>query len=309
MASLKDPLYFCSECKEIVKNLDELLFIDETSLKGFCCEECIEDFYFPLIKHYEGVEHSLRSKLNLLQEFAEDDIVDPGTVENTVDHPDEVFRLSNELGDIFYNFIKHFSGFSVTVVASVYRQEASFVFLALKTKSQALLTEFRYGVSVTENWSVDESDAPEDRPLNIPKKEMRQDDLGDEMEDEDMVFIQLLESKKSKILADVLMKSKGNDIPFEDYSGYESCFEETLESPDEVFEKKDNEGDMIFTYIKAFSKGTRREDSFFYIVTCLKRDTDRENVNVYPILALPTIDMEMCQEFRTGTRLSGPLKN
>ena len=126
----------------------------------------------------------------------------------------------------------------------------------------------------------------------------------DEFEDndEDMIFIQLLESKKSKLLADILMNRSESDIPFEDYSGYESCYQETLDFPDEVFEKKDNEGDVIFSYIKSFN-------NFFYIVTCLKRKLDNDVVNVYPILALPTTDIKMCQEFRGGTKLTGPLKN
>ena len=121
-----------------------------------------------------------------------------------------------------------------------------------------------------------------------------------------MIFIQLLESKKSNLLAEILMTRKDSDIPFEDYDGYESCFQETLDFPDEVFEKKDKEGDMVFTYIKSFSRGT---ESFSYIVICLKRIIETDTVNVYPILAFPTTDIELCQEFSGGTRLSGPLKN
>jgi hypothetical protein len=162
--------------------------------------------------------------------------------------------------------------------------------------------EFRYGEMLNEWGTEDEED---EISVELEADEVFVND-HDEHDDEDMVFIQLLESKKSNLLAEILMNRKDSDIPFEDYTGYESCFQETLDMPDEVFEKKDKEGDMIFTYIKAFSRGT---ETFYYIVTCLKRIMEGENVNVYPILALPTTDMEMCQEFRGGTRLSGPLKN
>lgn len=283
-------------------HLDDLLFIDESSHRGFCSEECIEDFYFPFIKHFEIIETSLRAKHNLSKENGPVHIVDPEMVEEVLAHPNEVFRQSNELDEAFYHFIKHFPDFSVVVISSVYRKEASFVFLTTKTKSQVLLNEFRYGEMVTDwNAKSDDDDDDEDEEYQQTyKAEALMDDF--EEEDEDMIFIQLLESKKSKLLADILMNRRDDDIAFEDYSGYESCFQETLDFPDEVFEKKDNEGDVIFTYIKSF-------DKFFYIVSCLKRKIGEDTVNVYPILALPTTDVKMCQEFRGGTRLTGPLKN
>lgn len=288
-----------------MSHLDDLLFIDEYSHKGFCSEECIEDFYFPLIKHYEMVEHSLRKKHRLTDELPAGTIIEADVVEAALEHPSEIFHQTNELNETFYNFIKHYTDFSVVVVASVYRKEASFVFLATRTKSQALITEFRYGEMVTD-WTRTEDEEDQEFSVQLDESEEEVIMEDDENADEDMIFIQLLESKKSNLLAEILMNRKDSDIPFEDYTGYESCFQETLDSPDEVFEKKDKEGDVIFTYIKAFSRG---RETFYYIVTCLKRIMEGENVNVYPILALPTLDLEMCQEFRGGTKLSGPLKN
>jgi hypothetical protein len=284
-------------------HLDDLLFIDEYSHKGFCSEECIEDFYYPLIKHYEIVENSLRRKHNIIGENPAGTIIEADLVEDVLESPSEIFRQTNELHETFYNFIKHYSNFSVVVVSSAYRKEASFVFLATKTKSQALITEFRYGEMVTD-WKRSEEEEDQEISVELEEEEVIVEDEHDE--NEDMIFIQLLESKKSNLLAEILMNRKDDDIQFEDYTGYESCFQETLDLPDEVFEKKDKEGDVIFTYIKAFSRG---RETFYYIVACLKRMMEGENVNVYPILAFPTYDLEMCQEFRGGTRLSGPLKN
>jgi hypothetical protein len=300
--NLRTPFYFCTECKKSVAHLDDLLFIDESSYKGFCSEECIEDFYVPLIKHYEIIENSLRKKHSLLDENGLGHIVDAALVDEVLEHPNEVFRQTNELKESFYHFIKNFLDFSVVVVTSVYRQEASFVFLTTKTKSRELLNEFRYGEKIIDWQNLEETSIDEPDFLEFRDDEVAIDE--EVQEDEDMVFIQLLESKKSRLLADILMKRKeDSDIPFEDYSGYESCFQETLDFPDEVFEKKDNEGDVIFSYIKSFS-------NFFYIVSCLKRKhPDSLDTTVYPVLALPTTDLELCQEFRAGVKLSGPLKN
>ncbi|MBC7714193.1 MAG: hypothetical protein H7177_12690 [Rhizobacter sp.] len=290
-------------------HLDDLLFIDEFSHKGFCSEECIEDFYFPLIKHFEIVEHSLRSKLNMREEMISADPGDEKLVEDVITNPDEIFKQSNELQETFYNFIKKYPDFTAIVIASVYRKEASFVFLSTLTKSSQLVTEFRYGEKLND-WDSSEKSLDDEIEEALPHNDFEGEDLVDqESDDEDMIFMQLLESKKSKILADVIINRRDDDIPFEEYPGYEFCFQETLELPDEVFEKKDNEGDKLFTYIKSFSKGAHGEESFFYIVICLRRNTDATTVNVYPILAIPTTDIKMCQEFRGGTRLSGPIKN
>ena len=305
MTNFSESIYLCSECKKIMGHLDDLLFIDEYSHKGFCCEDCIEDYYFPLIKHFEMVEHSLRRKHDLVNELPINTIIGPDMIEATLENPDEVFRQTNELNETYYYFIKKINDFFVVVISSVYRKEASFVFLVTKTMSQALITEFRYGEMMID-WELKIEDEDEDEIEISVELETNDAYSNDEDEDEDMIFIQSLENKKSNILADILMMRKEDDIPFEDYTGYEFCFQETLDFPDEVFEKKDKEGDIIFTYIKAFLRG---HETFYYIVTCLKRMIKDDNVNVYPILAMPTFDMELCQEFRGGTKLSGPLKN
>lgn len=306
MFNLKSPTYFCSECKKVLGHLDDLLFIDEFSHTGFCSEECIEDFYFPLIKHFEIVEHALRSKLNLREETILAEASDPDLVESVVTSPNEIYRQTNELQQAYYHFIKNFPDFTAIVIASVYRKEASFIFLSTVTRSKLLVSEFKYGEKVND-WAIGEQTLEDEMQGEFSRGE--EVDSQSESDEDDMIFMQLLESKKSKILADVILSRRDDDIPFEEYPGYEFCFQETLETPDEVFEKKDNEGDMLFTYIKSFSRGAHGEESFFYIVICLKRSTDATNVNVYPILALPTTDIKMCQEFRGGTRLSGPLKN
>jgi hypothetical protein len=317
MAALKTPFYFCNECKKVLANLDELLFIDEFSHKGFCSEECIEDFYFPLIRYYDIIESTLRARYNLLKEDVARIPVDEDMIEEVFKNPSEVYRLINELNESYYHFIKHYSDYSVIIVTAVYQKEASFVFLSTRTRSLEMVGEFRSGVSVTD-WNKDEMDremeSDHDDSLRVetddPMNFEQSPPVDSDDEDEDMVFMQLLESKKSKILADILTKRLDEDIPFEDYVSYDFCFQDTLDMPDEVFERKDNEGDVLFTYIRSFSSGNKNQETFFYIIICLKRFLSGENeVNVYPLLALPTLDMDLCQEFRSGTRISGPLKN
>jgi len=300
-------IYFCSECKKVLHNLEKLLFIEENSHKGFCSENCIEDFYSPLIRYFEVYENTLRRKYNLLDESS-NQIVTESSIEDVLDHPDEVYKVSNELHENYYSFIKQYEDYTIIVVASVYNFEASFIFLTVKTSSRELINEFYSSENATSSF-IKSRTSHEVSNYEDEADDENQDN-NDEDEDEDMVFMQFLESKKSKILAEVLMKKTDDDIQFEDYNHYDFCFQETLDQPDEVFEYKDNEGDIIFFYLKSYSTAAKLMDSFTYIIIALKHKNEVENINVYPILAIPTVDLVLCQEFRKGINLlSGPLKN
>lgn len=285
------PLYYCSECKLVVPSLDKLLFIEDNSNKGFCCESCIEDFYFPLTRHYEQLEVKLRAQLNLEREDIElrgiDALSEKSSMDEIFSNPSEVFSAKNELGEEIFTYIKHFQNYSSVIICSVYKGEGSFIFLNTKTKSREFLKALRGGTKKEENQAIDQEH---------------------EMDEDDYNFMQLLESKKSQLLADLLMKRKDSDISFEEFSEYEFCYQDCLDAPDEVFESKDKEGDILFVYIKSFIKDG---SDFFYIISCLKRKEDLEDnsVSVFPVLAFPTNDVSLYSEWRSGKKISGLIKN
>ena len=281
------PLYYCSECKTVVPELANLLFIEENSNKGFCSETCIEDFYLPLVRHYENLDQELRKKLNIsLDENIQTGADDKQLVEEILSNPSEVWNIENELHEKLTTYFRHFQDFTAVLICTIYNGEASFIFLCSKTRSREYLAVLRNGHKPYEAYEQS------DNSLN----------------DEDLQFMQLLESKKSNLLAELLTKRKDNDISFEDFTHYEYCYSECLESPDEVFEVKDRDGDVFFVYIKSFLKDHL---DFFYIISCLKRKdlTDSSEVNVFPVLAFPTNDLDLYSNFREGTRISGTIKN
>lgn len=305
MGQYFDTIYYCSECKRVVKSLDDLLFVEEYSHKGFCTESCIEDFYLPLIRYFEVLENKLRLKHNLINEFLGHEVSE-NVFEDIISKPDEVYKKSNELNESFFSFIKNYGEKSIVVIASIYNFEPSFIFLTLQTSSAQLINEFRYDENVT-LWYLQST-----QNINQTSHEDvigQGEEMSSEDTDADLLFMQHLESKKSKILAEILMNRKDDDISFEDYTDYDFCFKETLDLPDEVFEYKDNEGDIIFFYLKSFNSGLNLSSSYTYIIIAIKQKNDQDQVNVYPVLAVPTTDMELCQEFRKGIRLTGALKN
>lgn len=262
------PIYCCTECKKIIQTLPELLFVEENSNKGFCSEECIEFYYSPMLKYYEINLYQLRSKLDLLSESFSFELSDHDLIEEVIRAPSEIWRTENELHEEIFSYIRHFNQASVVILCTVLSNDPSFIFLSTITNSEKLLAEFRQGeriVKITES-------------------------LTDEI-------IQDLESKKSHFIADLLSKRLDNDIPFENFPSYEYCLTHTLESPDEVFEFKDREGDFLQTYIKSFNRNNK---NFFYIIITFNNMT---------ILAFPTEDMNLYGEFRVGKQISSNLKN
>lgn len=282
------PLYYCTECKAVVAELDQLLFIEAETTKGFCSEDCIEDFYSPLIAYFENLEKTIRQKLSIDHEVIRTGMDDKALIESIISDPGEVWHIQNELKESLYTYIRHFGDFSAVVIAAVYNEEASFVFFRTLTRSRAFLDEFR----------------SKDQENKMPPKANPEESFSEE----DFAFLQELENKKSRLLADLLVKRKESDIAFEEFSLYENCFQDCLETPDEVFESKDKEGDVFFVYIKSFLKNGK---NFFYIISCLKRkDTETvEDVSVFPVLAFPTNDMDLVREFRSGLKIAGHITN
>lgn len=283
------PLYYCSECKLIVPQLEKLLFIEDNSNLGFCSEACIEDFHFPIIRYFEKLEADLRLKHGLQNEKIEGlkSIDEKNLVDNVLAKPSEVWSVKNELSEEIFTYLKHFEAFTAVIICKVYKGEGSFVFLNTKTRSREFLAELRLGVKKEQIYEEREDTA---------------------MDEEDYQFMQLLENKKSTLLAELLIKRSDSDISFEEFNDYEFCFQECLDSPDEVFESKDKEGDVFFVYIKSFIKGS---SDFFYIISCLKRHdlADAKSVSVFPVLAFPTNDVALYSEMRTGKKIAGLIKN
>lgn len=279
------PLYLCYECKKIVSSLDQLLFVEDHTSKGFCSEACIEDFYRPLITFFSSQEIEIRKSLKLEHERISTDYDDKQLAEIILANPDETHEYANELGEKYYSLIKKVDDFFGIIVCLMNNQEATFIFLMTKTTSNRFIEKFRSTTTYQNNSESTNS-----------------------ISEEDYNFIQNLESKKSRILADLLTKKKDTDIPFEDFSNYEFCFDDCINDPDEVFESKDSEGDTFFNYIKSFNVSG---ENYFYIVLCLKRSEleNEKEVSVFPVLAFPTNDLELYRDYSSGIRISGKLRN
>jgi len=284
--SLKESIYICHECKKIIQSSADLLFVEEGSSRGFCSEECIEDFYTPLITYYDQEVSLLREKHHLSSEEVECERDDNFLVEEISADPDEIWKLTSELKDEVYFYIKRREGFYIGLICTRFNQTPSFIFSLIKTNSSQLINEFRIGERL-------------DLSIDSPNDESQIE--------EEMQFLEMLESKKSHLLGELLVRQKDSDISFEEFNSYEKSFNETLTNPDEIYELKDRDGDMLFHYLKSFMDHDLGD--YFYVIVGLKKSNPDGEVSVYPILTFPTNDLKLFQEFRKGEKVLAIVKN
>jgi len=292
---IKTPLYTCFQCRSIHQTLQDLLFVEEKSSKGFCSEACIEDFYRPVLKYYERLEAKLREELNLVDETVLFGISDEEVMKKLIESPDEVWRLTNELGEEVFSYIKYFNKAYFIVLCTSFKNEPSYIFSTLKTTDERMLNEYRIGEVVSQE-----------------RKHLQ--DLEE-----------IIEAKKSEVLARILEVNSDVDITMDRYTDYEHFFEDTMHEADEIYELKDKHGDMMVTYIKSFKD---HGEGIFYIVVCIKSDSPslkyieqeipglnaeedrkKELMTIFPIMAFPTRSGEVYKEFKQGKLLSGHLNN
>ncbi len=293
---MEKNIYFCSQCKKISESVDDLYFVEDGVNRGFCSEKCIEDFFTPLVEYFERSEKDLRKEWSLTDESCLSYIGDPTYMNQLIQNPTEVWGSVNDLGESYFTFIKKLKdsreqNIYMFMICSVFEERASFIFMASATYNEDYVNEFRVGKK-------------EDDVSNF----VEQASSGEQEILENTELMTEVENKKSQYLAKLLEERSPADIPFEQFSMYEEYLEETLKSPDEVYGVKDDDGDYIYTYIKAHD---RHGVSFYYFIVCVKiAGMGKEGEqNIIPILSFPSVDGELYKTYHAGDQLSGRLKN
>jgi hypothetical protein len=280
-----------------------MLLVEDFSRLTFCSDPCIQQFYNHLILYYEKEEKDFRKKLSLSKEscfiFKENQLY----VQQTLEQPQEIFEVINDVGHKSYTFLRRFEDedfpFFMIMKLFLYQKVPSFVFFQTVTNVSEVLDFYRVGEKVDnieDFFQLTTREEKEPGPNEI-QVEMPQKELDD------------LERKKSTLLADLLMKRSTTDIPFENFHLYEPFIPSTIDNPDEVYSFNDEEGDEILVYLKGHIQSGV---SFYYIVLCKNLELDKQDQNqevLFPILAFPTLDGKLTRYYCQGEKLSGNLKN
>ncbi len=288
-SKILNPVFLCTECKSIHHSLDEMYFVEENSSKGFCSENCIETFYRPLLEYYEKIEFDFRKELNLLDEIVLFGLSDEELMSRLIQAPDEIYKYTNPLGEELYTYIKLINKGYFTVLCTSFKNEPSYIFLTIKTISKELLDRFKIGEKLL---------------------------LEDRFKEHNLE--EIIENKKSEILANLITLNNSTDIQIEDYYHYDHFFEPTLQDADEIYEFKDQHGDVLLSYIKTFEYNQK---ALFFIVVCIKSDSKsfsgqlneldqiENQMTIFPVIGFPTQSSEIYGQFKKGRLLSGKISN
>lgn len=284
-------IYFCTECKKRLIDLEEILFIEDDSPRGFCSEKCILSFYRPYMKVFQEQEQELRAIFSL---EVEENILtvneEESSTQTALYSPHEVWQDSSELQEIYYTHILQldFNGpVFFILICSYFESNPSFMFHKVITRSEKLVENYRVGEKIEIS---NQEELGSDQEVELPAE-----------------LIEQMELKKSQLLAQLLAARESSDIDFEEFIDYEKFLTSTLEAPDEVYEKHDDEGEVMATFIKSF-----KEDlfCFYYVAICWKCSVDgiKDQVLV-PILSFPSTDHELYQDYAVGDKTLGQVKN
>lgn len=292
--------FFCCECKTHLENLVDLLFIEEDSHKGFCSESCILNHYAPVVENFERSDLEFRVMCELKQtEACSAQKENMDLVGQTLENPDEVWLVTNELGQKYYTQISKYTSadeeFYFILICSYFDGAPSFVFFQTTTYSKKLVSQYRIGEKLGKDID-DEVIESKDGKMRSEEIKLSQDS------------IEILEQKKSEELARLLEnRSDEDDIDYNLFPMYEKFLPQNLEEPDEVY-KKIEDDEVTLTFIRSY-----KEDSldFFYIVICMEMAIEEipDNDVLVPVIGFPSTDKDLYLQYAAGEKIQGIIKN
>lgn len=280
--------FFCENCRVGINSISNLYYVEENSDRGFCSEECIKEFYRPIMRLCESEEHSFRDYLNF---EAEDDYLhyfsNQELLDQAIHNPHELWELFSETEQRFMTHILKFKDQNeilwIILVCSHIESEAAFVFYRTITKHESLVNKYR-----------------RDRKIVIEKEQIENNALEISPH-----FLEMVEGKKSMLLAELLGVKHESDIDFERYVEFEKFIAQTISEPDEIYVREDEEEDEIYTYIKSFKEN---ELTFFYIVLGYKYEAEGKT-QMIPALGFPSVKQEVYTQYAQGESVKDKIKN
>ncbi len=290
-----NQLYFCECCRKQIENVGDLHFVEDHSDRGFCSEKCIKDFYRPYMQQLEIEEKEQRKSMQILAE--EDDLdylANEHYLNQALYHPHEKWLLENEMGQKFYTHILNIETelgpLYFILICSCIDNDPSFVFYRMVTRHIPLKEYYQRDIPVEENDSSEKYVKDIEDQYEIPAD-----------------IIELLENKKSQILAQMMQERSPGDIAIEDFTSYDKFLEQTIENPDEIYEYEDAEGDVLNNFIKSFKV---KELSFFYVAILYPYQIEKTGDKaVLPIMGFPSVDNNLYPNYALGKNLNEKLKN
>lgn len=304
----------CAHCARTLGPGERALFVEEEVGRTFCSEECIGGYFSHDVERLEA-------------EFQE--LVRPGDLSGsereelmhlrwgTLREPDEVWRQKTLSGDFRYHMISQFevAGRQVwcVCISLFLKGEPSFLYLTAITRNSSVAEHYRRGERVS--WvKRNSSEKNLGRNPDFSTEQQALDGTVIPNSDPDLMEAAGFStapadglaldgwSTEEALRASVNGERSADDIPPEEFSAYQSCIEETLQGPDELWSMEavgEDEEVRLYHFIKHYPKVG--ESGFWYVIVAREvpaSESEEEHLEVLD--AFPTRDPELAQRYRAG---------
>ncbi len=295
----------CENCSTDLTGAERALFVEEEIGRVFCNEECIASYFGPQIDRLEKEFFRKLSPRDLNGEQREQ-LAHLRWI--TLKEPDEVWREKTLTGDYRYTLISEFTPDHKRVwcicICLFLRGEPSFLFLAFPTRNAAMANHYRKGEQV--EWTGHTTEGPRGSELIQTHKGEEAGESGEEGDsDEDPRNMNRLASawtQDETFRAQMNQERSAEDIPESEFSSYQKCLEETLETPDEVWSLQVNASETapkLYHFIRHYPEEGR---GIWYVIIA-KETEDDEQIEILD--AFPTRDPYLVDRYRQGEQEVG----
>ncbi len=290
---------------------DRALFVEEEVGRSFCSEDCIGGYF---AHEVERLESDYQQRLSSSDLSASEREKLAHLRWPTLREPDEVWREKTLSGDYRYTLISQFHNDKpvwCVCISLFLKGEPSFLFMSLLTRNAALVEHYRRGERMSwvkrnaseKNIGQSLDFSPEQQALDgtvIPESDPDlMEAAGFSTAPADGLALDGWSVEES-LRATSSGERSADDIPPEEFAAYQSCLEETLQGPDELWslEASNEEEDVrLYHFIKHYAD----EDGFWYLIIAREVPaTDAEEEHLEVLDAFPTRDAELVGRYRQG---------
>ena len=277
----------CRHCSTSLADKERALFVEEEVGRIFCSEKCIAAFFAPEIEKLEK-EYFRHLSPNDLSGQERESLAHLRWI--TLQEPDEVWREKTLAGDHRFTLISQFQPGNKKVwsicICLFLRGEPSFLYLALSTKDTELVNRYRKGERI--QWIRHDV-----QPGHASALPAEQQEVGSAEALSDRLATAWTEDETFR--AQLGTERKEDDIPAENFALYQSCIEETLEEPDEVWSLEMGEDSKrLFHFIRYYKDET---PAMWYVIVARETDAEEE---IEILDAFPTRDLHLVNQYRRG---------
>ncbi len=272
--------------------MQRILLVEKEIGRCFCNEECIYNYFQPVIDSLVEEHQKYRSKqdINQIERLRFE-----AYRKNALFDPDEIWVQITETGDHYYTHIKQINDESfqgwIVAISLMLEGEPSFILLDFISKDQEMINRYRKGTEVpiqkVEKVDLDEEISSEEIAEKLIENHVKSP--SEEAQHKECLY------RVQKLF---LENRKPEDIPFHEYMHYDQYTESVLEDPDEIWVNREEFGLDARVFISRFVGD--QKDSFYIISVCAPENIgDFQAIEV--VMSIPTMDPQLVQKFRRGT--------